>query len=84
MAGPSNGKGKKRKRGEAHPATAPVADANEVVDLLNLEEEREVASAKKERTRNPMSRTGRQPAAAATSSSKRPMQQLGDVMIIEG
>lgn len=37
MAGPSNGKGKKRKRGEAHPAAAPVADANEGVDLVNLE-----------------------------------------------
>ena len=57
-------KAKKRRRGEAHPATAPVADANEVVDLLNSEEEREVASAKKEQTRNPTSRAGRQPVAA--------------------
>jgi hypothetical protein len=82
MAGPSSGKGKKRKRGEAHPASAPAADTNEVVDLLDSEEEQEAASAKKKRTRKPPSRAGRQPAAAA-SSSRRAVQQLGDVIVIE-
>jgi len=81
MVGPSNGKGKKRKRGEVPPA-APVADANEVVDLLDSEEEQEATSAKKKRARKPPTRAGRQPAAAA-SSSRRPVQQLGDVIVIE-
>jgi hypothetical protein len=60
MAGPSNGKDKKRTRGdhEAHPAAVPVGDANEVVDLLDSVEKRE-ASAKKKRNHNPPSRAGR-------------------------
>ena len=82
MAGPSNGKGKKRKRGEAHPAAAPVADANEVVDLVNLEGDRGAASAKK-RHCNPPSRAGGQPTAAAASDSGWAVQQLGDVIVIE-
>jgi len=76
-------KARKRKRGEAHPAAVPVGDANEVVDLLNSEEERGVTSAKKERTRNPTSRAGRQPAAAATNGSRRAVQKLGNVIVIE-
>jgi len=46
-AGPSNRKDKKRKRGEAHPTVAPVGEVNEIVDLLDPEEERGTASAKK-------------------------------------
>jgi len=74
-----------RKGSEAKPIQQPPRPPTPMrwFDLLNLEEEREVASAKKERTRDPTSRAGRQPAAAATSSSRRPVQQLGDVMTIE-
>jgi hypothetical protein len=46
MAGPSNGKDKKRTRGEAYPAAAPVGDANEVADWLDSVEKREDASAR--------------------------------------
>ena len=72
----------KRQEKEAHPTAAPVGDTNEVVDLLNSEEERYVASAKKERIRNPTSRVGRQPTAAAASGSRRAVQKLGNVIVI--
>jgi len=73
----------KRQEKEAHPTAAPVGETNEVADLLNSEEERDVASAKKERTRNPTSRVGRQPAAAAAASgSRRAVQKLGNVIVL--
>ena len=72
----------KRQEKEAHPTAAPVGDTNEVVDLVNSEEER--CCLGKERTnRNPTSRAGRQVAAAAASDSRRAVQKLGNVIVIE-